>query len=85
EIEEVICKTDASVFSHNKTYSFIFTLISANTDQFHCCLQMKTKEQENNNIIVSAKEFGCGSFSLNTLNFWRNKKVRQSRSQRGQN
>jgi len=82
EIEELICTTNASVFSHNKTYSFIFTFISANTDQFHCSLQMTTTEKKGNNPIIFAKSLGCGSFKLNSLSFWRNNKIRQSRKQR---
>ncbi|MBD0412702.1 hypothetical protein [Pseudoalteromonas distincta] len=85
EIEEFICKMDASIFSHNETYSFIFTLISADTDQFHCCLKMSTKEQENNNLIVFAKKLGSGHFSLHSFSFLRMKKVYQSRSTRRQN
>ena len=82
EIEEFICTTDASIFSHNTTYSFIFTLISADTNQFHCSLQMTTSEQKNNNIILFPKKMGGGYFSLNTFSFWRNNKVRQSKAQR---
>lgn len=85
EIEEFICKTDVSMFSHNQTYSFIFMLISADTDQFHCCLKMTTKKQENNNLIVFAKSLGSGNFSLNSFSFLRMKKVRQSRTLRRQN
>ncbi|EIJ0975062.1 hypothetical protein CGG83_23475 [Vibrio parahaemolyticus] len=82
EIEEIICKTNASIFSHNQTYSFIFTLISADTDQFHCSLKMTTKEQENNNLIVSANSLGSGNFSLNSFNLLRMRKVRKSRAVR---
>jgi hypothetical protein len=85
EIEEFICRTDASVFSHDKTYSFIFTFISANTDQFHCSLKMSTKEQKDNSLIVLPKSFGSGSFHLHSLNFWRNIKTRKSRKGRQQN
>lgn len=82
EIEEFICKTDASKFSHNTTYSFIFTLISAHANQFHCSLHMTTKKQVNNSPVISPKKMGGGNFSLNTFSFWRNYKVRQSNLKR---
>ncbi|MEZ9823333.1 hypothetical protein AB4238_22370 [Shewanella sp. 10N.286.45.A1] len=85
EIEEVICKTDTYLLSHNKTYSFIFRIVSANTSQFYCSLQMSTKKQENNSSIVSPKSLGSGYFTLNTFNFWLNAKVLKNRRLRRQN
>jgi hypothetical protein len=82
EIEEFVCTTDTAIFSHDTTYSFIFTLISADTNQFHCSLKMTTSEQVGDNIEVSPKIMGSGNFSLHTFSFWRNNKVRQSKAQR---
>ncbi|WP_354624929.1 hypothetical protein [Psychromonas sp. MME2] len=85
EIEEFICKMDASIFSHNETYSFIFILISADTEKFHCGLKMITNEQEDNKLMVCPKSLGSGHFNINSFSFLKKNKVYKSRSTRRQN